>query len=92
MRTHPCLLAACVFGATLVSCTNESCHQTRILEVVNKEIRDSDRDPRDYNVSTVEPEGENIYVGMSIKISPTYFRHYLINPKTCKIVYLRADQ
>lgn len=87
------ILITTALGISLMSgCHKESCNEDSIIRLVNDEIRSSKKDPSDYNVAKLEKRSNSIYVGMSLKHSPLYHRHYLINPQKCRISDIRIDQ
>jgi hypothetical protein len=60
--------------------------------LINKDIRKDDRRPSEYAKSSMQKEGNVIYIGMALKASPLYRRHYWIDPATCTILDVKIDQ
>ena len=86
-----------VVGTTLVACLSGACERTacdkqQILKVVDKDIREDGRQSNEYKLAEMKFEGKLVYVGMGQNISPTYRRHYLIDPNSCNIIDVKVDQ
>jgi len=78
--------------ATLASCGQKPCDLDRMTQIIHQDIRDDKRSPNEYVMERPRPKGDLVYVGMAVKLSPLYRRHYLIDPKRCEIKDLWIDQ
>lgn len=92
MKDRRFALALILFISLVASCGQKTCTRDDMISVVHRDIKKADRDPDEYQLAAIEPEGDTIYVGMALKMSPLYRRHYIINLETCKIVSLKVDQ
>jgi hypothetical protein len=86
-------VATMVVAAALSSgCNNGACTQEVMFEVVNRDIYADGRIPDEYMNSSIRKQGNAVYIGMALKVSPLYHRHYLIDPTTCSILDVKIDQ
>ena len=81
-----------VFLFVLSSCGDRPCDTTLMLNVIERQIRYDGRSPDEYDVALLRREGEKVYIEMSLKMSPPYRRHYILDVKSCKILDLMIDQ
>jgi hypothetical protein len=74
------------------SCTSEDCNKSRMIDIIRQDIKDNNRNYEEYKIGTISRRADGIYIAMEQKAVPSYYRHYLINPRTCKILDLKIDQ
>jgi hypothetical protein len=86
------IVAATLTASLSGACERTTCDKQQILRVVDKDIKEDGRRPNEYQLAEMKREGSMMYVGMGQNISPTYRRHYLIDPQTCKILDVNIDQ
>lgn len=91
MRGYGILICISV-SVAVSSCDRGPCDQNKMLAVINKDIRSENGNPENFKLAEVKTRPDGVYVGMSVNHSPTYRRHYLIDPGTCKIIDARYDQ
>lgn len=75
-----------------IGCERTDCNRQEMLDMINNDIRSDGRQPIEYTLAEVKQLSNGVYVGMSQNHSPTYRRHYLIDPAACKIVEAQFDQ
>ena len=85
-------LAASLCGACDEHFKRTPCDQREMLRVVNKDIKQHNRNPSEYKLAETKQVQNGVYVGMSANYSPIYRRHYIIDSSTCKIIYAYVDQ
>ncbi len=76
----------------LASCGPKPCDLDRMTRLIHKDIRDDQASPDEYVMEQPRRHGDQIYVGLALKMSMPYHRHYLIDPKRCEITDVKIDQ
>jgi hypothetical protein len=78
--------------AVLNSCGEPSCDVTMMMYRINEQIISDKRSPDEYEIAELKRKDSTVYIGMSLKMSPPYRRHYYLDVKSCKIINLVIDQ
>ena len=76
----------------LGGCHGQSCDRQRMISMVNAHIARAGRSPGDYKIDPSRVEGRIVYLGAAAKKSPLYYRHYFIDPSSCRIIDVYVDQ
>jgi hypothetical protein len=63
-----------------------------MLRTANERIQQARRDPGEYDVDVVQRKNGVLYLGMYLKFSPPYHRHFYFDTRTCAVLKEQEDQ